>query len=78
MLLSFFFVNIFIMNFDYKHSPFIGAGVITNLFQPTNILASEKREEFNIPLANRRPELAALHVVNPGDVDESFRVAGRK
>ncbi len=65
------------MNFDYKHSPFIGAGVITNLFQPTDVLTIQRREELNTPLPNR-PELAVLHVVNPGEVDESFRAADRR
>lgn len=31
-----------------------------------------------ISLFQVRPELAALHVVNPGEVDESFHEAGRK
>jgi hypothetical protein len=66
------------MNFDYKHSPIVGAGMITNLFQPANILTAGNREEFNIPTASRHPELAALHVVSPADVDESFHEAGRK
>jgi hypothetical protein len=37
--------------------------VITNLFQPTEMLSIDRRNEFNIPLPSR-PELAALHVVN--------------
>jgi hypothetical protein len=77
MRLSFFFVNILTMNFDYKYPPFLGAGVITNLFQPKEMLTIQGREEFNIPLPSR-PELAALHVVNPGEVDESFRAADRR
>ncbi len=65
------------MNFDYKYPPFVGAGVITNLFQPTEMLSIDQRSEFNIPLPSR-PELAALHVVNPGEVDESFHAADRR
>ena len=53
------------MNFDYKYPPFVGAGVIINLFQPTEMLSIDRRSEFNIPTPTR-PELAALHVVNPG------------
>jgi hypothetical protein len=51
--------------------------MITNLFQPANILTAGSREEFNITPASR-PEICALHVVSPADVDESFHEAGRK
>lgn len=58
------------MSFDYKYPPPLGAGVIDNLFQEANRIPTSYRPEFNIPSASR-PEICALHIVNPA-VDESF------
>ncbi len=64
-------------SFSYKHPPVIGAGVIDNLFRSEELLPTSRREKFNIPLPSR-PELAALHVVNPRHVDPSFHAADRR